>query len=81
MSPVAEFVGQTRSEPIAIVGSACRFPGSSSSPSKLWNLISKPRDVLCDISTARHRFNQEAFYHPNGVQCTTEPPTSRAPIC
>lgn len=67
MSPIANAAGPTRAEPIAIVGSACRFPGGSNSPSKPWDLLSKPRDVLCDISIDRHRFNQEAFYHPNGV--------------
>lgn len=67
MSRNTNVEGLTRPEPIAIVGSACRFPGSSSSPSKLWDLLSKPRDVLCDISSARHRFSQEAFYHPKAV--------------
>ncbi|KAK7921531.1 Beta-ketoacyl synthase [Apiospora marii] len=46
-------------EPIAIVGSSCRFPGESSSPSKLWKLLSQPRDVASKIS----RFAAEGFYH------------------
>lgn len=40
-------------EPIAIVGSACRFPGDSSSPSKLWDLLREPRDVLQEIPDSR----------------------------
>ncbi|SPO07536.1 related to polyketide synthase [Cephalotrichum gorgonifer] len=48
-------------EPIAIVGSACRFPGDSSSPSKLWDLLREPRDVLQEISDSR--FNPDGFYH------------------
>lgn len=51
-------------EPIAIIGTACRFPGSSTSPSKLWELLRDPRDVLSDFST--DRLNLSRFYHPNG---------------
>lgn len=53
----------TINEPIAIVGSACRFAGGASSPSKLWELLSKPRDVRSDIPTSR--FNVASYYHPN----------------
>ncbi|KAK4035028.1 hypothetical protein C8A01DRAFT_48697 [Parachaetomium inaequale] len=52
-------------EPIAIVGSACRFPGDSSSPSKLWDLLRKPRDVLQEIPA--DRFDTTAFYHPDAL--------------
>lgn len=51
-------------EPIAIVGTACRFPGSSSSPSKLWDLIREPRDVLREYPSGR--FNFSNFYNSNG---------------
>lgn len=50
-------------EPIAIVGTACRFPGGATSPSKLWDLLENPRDVLTEIPDSR--FNAEAFYHPD----------------
>ncbi|KAL5052317.1 hypothetical protein BDW71DRAFT_202434 [Aspergillus fruticulosus] len=50
-------------EPIALVGSACRFAGGATSSSKLWELLSKPRDVRSEIPTSR--FNAEAYYHPN----------------
>lgn len=40
-------------EPIAIIGSACRFPGGSSSPSKLWDLLKEPRDVLVEFPEDR----------------------------
>ncbi|PYH71698.1 putative polyketide synthase [Aspergillus vadensis CBS 113365] len=42
----------------------CRFPGEASTPSKLWNLLSNPRDVARDIPTTR--FNLGRFYHPTG---------------
>ncbi|KAL7941948.1 hypothetical protein V8C42DRAFT_360388 [Trichoderma barbatum] len=54
-----------RSEPIAIVGSGCRFPGGSSSPSALWKLLEKPRDVCQEISP--DRFNTAGHYHPDGT--------------
>ena len=50
-------------EPIAIVGSSCRFPGGATSPSKLWELLEKPRDVLQEIPASR--FSTRAFLHPN----------------
>ncbi|KAJ5788789.1 hypothetical protein N7457_003779 [Penicillium paradoxum] len=52
-------------EPIAIVGSACRFPGDATTPSKLWELLREPRDVLSEIPDSR--FSTEAFYHPDGL--------------
>lgn len=52
-------------EPIAIVGSACRFPGESTSPSKLWDLLREPRDVLQEIPA--DRFDTTAFYHPDAL--------------
>ncbi|KAF9872525.1 hypothetical protein CkaCkLH20_10022 [Colletotrichum karsti] len=54
------------SEPIAIVGSSCRFAGDASSPSKLWELLSKPRDVRSEIPESR--FNAKGFYHKNPSQ-------------
>lgn len=48
-------------EPVAIIGSTCRFPGQASSPSKLWKLLQQPQDVLQKIPPSR--FNAEKFYH------------------
>ncbi|KAI0455760.1 hypothetical protein F5B21DRAFT_180963 [Xylaria acuta] len=53
----------SRREPIAIVGSSCRFPGGATSPSKLWELLEKPRDVLQEIPASR--FSTKAFHHSN----------------
>lgn len=49
-------------EPIAIIGSGCRLPGADS-PSKLWELLSHPRDVCSKIPPAR--FDPDGFYHPD----------------
>lgn len=53
-----------RNEPIAVVGSGCRFPGGASSPSKLWQLLNNPRDLTRKVP--KDRFNVDAFYHPDG---------------
>ncbi|KAF2819225.1 hypothetical protein CC86DRAFT_148859 [Ophiobolus disseminans] len=50
-------------EPIAIVGSGCRFPGEASSPSKLWELLRQPHDVSSKID---RRFAAKSFYHKDG---------------
>ncbi|GAB1313479.1 hypothetical protein MFIFM68171_03689 [Madurella fahalii] len=52
------------SEPIAIIGAGCRFPGGASSPSKLWELLSNPRDVLTRIPASR--FDPNGFYNEDG---------------
>ncbi|KAI3576482.1 putative hybrid PKS-NRPS enzyme [Fusarium oxysporum f. sp. albedinis] len=51
-------------EPIAVIGSACRFPGGASSPSKLWSLLQSPKDCLRDFP--KDRLNLEAFYNKDG---------------
>ncbi|KAI1350261.1 hypothetical protein F5Y01DRAFT_326635 [Xylaria sp. FL0043] len=50
-------------EPIAIIGSACRFPGGVDSPSALWELLKSPRDVCSEIPP--DRFDTRGYYHPN----------------
>ncbi|KAI1417950.1 polyketide synthase [Hypoxylon sp. FL1857] len=54
----------TESEPIAIIGSSCRFPGGADSTSRLWDLLKNPRDLLRDIPF--DRFNTKGFYHEDG---------------
>ncbi|KAK3689258.1 putative polyketide synthase [Podospora appendiculata] len=55
---------EPRNEPIAIVGSACRFAGGASSPSKLWDILQEPIDLRKEIPASR--FSVEGFYHPDG---------------
>ncbi|KAI5861997.1 polyketide synthase-like protein [Durotheca rogersii] len=50
-------------EPIAIVGTGCRFPGDSNTPSLLWRLLREPRDLLEPLA---ERFNAEGWYHDDG---------------
>ncbi|KAI2643458.1 hypothetical protein GGS21DRAFT_485978 [Xylaria nigripes] len=48
-------------EPIAIVGSSCRFSGSANSPSALWKLLLQPKDL--SRKPTIDRFNLNGFYH------------------
>ncbi|KAI8952322.1 hypothetical protein F4801DRAFT_599995 [Xylaria longipes] len=50
------------SEPIAIIGTGCRFPGECNNPSKLWELLRQPKDLLKEIPN--NRFSPDSFYHP-----------------
>ena len=54
---------QPAKEPIAIIGTGCRFPGDSSTPSRLWNLLREPRDLSNPLTD---RFDPKGWYHSNG---------------
>lgn len=51
-------------EPIAIIGSGCRFPGNATSPSALWELLCNPTDLTKEIPDSR--FSIKGVYHPDG---------------
>lgn len=55
---------QPPSEPIAIIGSGCRFAGQATSPSKLWQVLADPPDLSREVPASR--FNAKAFYHEDG---------------
>ncbi|OAA40384.1 nonribosomal peptide synthase [Beauveria brongniartii RCEF 3172] len=66
MSPMKQNESESHcvSEPIAIVGSAYRFPGGCNTPSKLWDLLRQPRDILKEIDP--ERLNLRRYYHADG---------------
>ncbi|KAI8626148.1 hypothetical protein F5Y19DRAFT_478754 [Xylariaceae sp. FL1651] len=51
-------------EPVAIVGMACRLPGSIDSPSKFWQVLREKRSVRTP-KVPSTRFNVDAYYHPD----------------
>ena len=56
--------GHQPSEPIAILGIGCRFPGGVSSPDDLWQLLSEERDTVSEFPTDRG-WNLDALFGPD----------------
>lgn len=50
------------SEPIAIIGIGCRFPGADD-PESFWRLLCEGKDMISEVPA--DRWPKEAFYHPD----------------
>ncbi|WP_447007722.1 SDR family NAD(P)-dependent oxidoreductase [Saccharothrix isguenensis] len=55
------------SEPIAIVGMSCRFPGGATTPDELWKLVSEGRDAVVGLPEDRG-WDLENLYDPDPDQ-------------
>ena len=44
---------QQRTEPIAIVGIGCRFPGGANDPRSFWRLLSAGEDAITEVPSSR----------------------------
>lgn len=54
---------QARSEPIAIIGMGCRFPGESDTPEAFWELLRSGRDAVTEVPP--HRWDVDKYYDPD----------------
>jgi len=52
-----------RREPIAVVGMACRFPGSANSPDEYWSLLADGRDAIAEVPA--DRWSIDDLYDPD----------------
>jgi acyl transferase domain-containing protein/NADPH:quinone reductase-like Zn-dependent oxidoreductase/acyl carrier protein len=53
------------SEPIAIVGMSCRFPGGVRTPDDLWGLVADRVDAISEFPSNRGWGELESLFHPD----------------
>jgi myxalamid-type polyketide synthase MxaB len=52
-----------KSEPIAVVGMACRLPGGADTPERLWEILRDGVDTVTEVPAGR--WDADAFYDPD----------------
>src|SRR5262245_12249582 len=62
---------QAKSEPIAIIGMSCRFPGGANSPEAFWELLCDGRDVVREVPAERWNVADYAETDATGKGQTT----------
>lgn len=56
-------IEQANTEPIAIIGMACRFPGGADSPEAYWRLLHNGVNAVKEVP--KDRWDIDAYYDPN----------------
>ena len=64
MTASVESADERASEPIAVVGIGCRFPGGVEDPDGLWDVVSDGRDVVTEFPTDRG-WDIEGLFDPD----------------
>ena len=59
----AESRAREVSQPIAIVGMGCRYPGGANDPESFWELLREGREAICEVPA--ERWDAEAYYDPD----------------
>jgi acyl transferase domain-containing protein/acyl carrier protein len=60
--PTFDVVPNHQTEPIAIIGIGCRFPGGANDPAQFWRLLHDGVDAISDVP--EDRWHVRAFYDP-----------------
>lgn len=58
-----EAVERAKTEPIAIIGMGCRFPGGATSPEAFWQLLQAGGDAITEVPP--DRWDIDAYYDPD----------------
>ena len=56
-------IEKQQTEPIAIVGMSCRFPGGANNPESFWELLRNGVDTIAEVPMSR--WDMDSFYDPN----------------
>ena len=58
-----EGLRRERTEPIAVIGMACRFPGGCDTPERFWQLLAQERCAVTEVPA--ERWNVDEYYDPD----------------
>ena len=63
MESKLEAIEYAQTEPIAIIGMGCRFPGNANTPEHFWQLLRRGQDAVVEIPP--QRWDVDALYDPD----------------
>ncbi|NEO36799.1 MAG: acyltransferase domain-containing protein [Moorea sp. SIOASIH] len=58
-----EAIERSKTEPLAIIGMGCRFPGGADNPDKYWSLLHDGVDAITEVP--KDRWDIEQYYDPD----------------
>src|SRR5262245_60691708 len=67
MQAKLDAVERARTEPIAIIGMGCRFPGGADSPEAFWRLLRDGVDTVTQAPASRWNAAELARLHRDGL--------------